>query len=52
MSNSPAGAFQPDFEHAFIEWVLTTTPDYRAFLAAIGEGGVMRAALGAQRLAG
>jgi hypothetical protein len=27
----PTG-FRPDFEHAFIEWVLTTTPEYRQWL--------------------
>ena len=27
----PAG-FRPDFEQAFLEWILTTTPEYRHFL--------------------
>ena len=30
--------FKPDFEAAFIEWVLMTTPEYRQFLARIGYG--------------
>lgn len=28
--------FRPDFEAAFIEWVLVTTPEYRAFLRDLG----------------
>lgn len=27
--------YRPDFDTAFIEWVLVTTPEYRAFLLAI-----------------
>lgn len=37
---------------AFIEYVLTTTPEYRAFEEALGAGGMVRAALGITRLAG
>jgi len=37
---------------AFIEYVLTTTPEYRRFEKALGIGGKLRAALGAMRLAG
>lgn len=33
-----------DFEKARIEWVLVTTPEYRAFMAALGYDGVMGAA--------
>jgi len=36
----------------FIEWVLTTTPEYRRFEKALGLGGKIRAALGVTRLAG
>lgn len=36
----------------FVEWVLMTTPEYRDFLAALGAGGIARAALGVTRLAG
>lgn len=36
--------FKPDFEKAFIEYVLVTTPEYRKFLAALGKHGVMGAA--------
>lgn len=54
-----------DFERAYIEWVLVTTPEYRAFLAALGYHGILgaaklnteeqqhaRAALGVNRIAG
>lgn len=54
-----------DFEKAKVDWVLVTTPEYRAFLAALGYGGIMgaarlnsdeqaraRAALGARKIAG
>lgn len=36
----------------FIEYVLTTTPEYRQFEEALGVGGKVRAALGITRLAG
>jgi hypothetical protein len=44
--------FKCDFDAAFIEWVLVTTPEYRQFCAALGAGGIMRQAMGVQRLAG
>jgi hypothetical protein len=69
--NRPIG-FKCDFEPyegerggAFVEFVLVTTPEYRNFLAAIGQAGILgaallqsdqqqaqRKALGVQRLAG
>lgn len=36
---------------ALIEYVLTTTPEYRRFEEALGAGGIARAALGVTRLA-
>lgn len=46
--------YEPDAGRggAFIEYVLTTTPEYRAFELALGEGGKVRAALGVARMAG
>lgn len=44
--------FKPDFEAAFIEWVLVTTPEYRTFMQAMGAGGMYRQAMGVSRLAG
>lgn len=37
---------------AFVEYVLTSTPEYRAFEEALGAGGMVKAALGVTRLAG
>ena len=36
--------YKCDFDRAYVEWVLVTTPEYRAFLAALGHAGVMGAA--------
>lgn len=36
--------FKCDFEHAMIEYVLVTTPEYRAFLAGLGFKGIMQMA--------
>jgi hypothetical protein len=36
--------FKCDFEKAELEWVLTTTPEYRRFMAALGHAGIMGAA--------
>jgi hypothetical protein len=44
--------FKCDFDKAFIEFVLTGTPEYRRFEKALGLGGKYRAAIGAARLAG
>lgn len=37
--------FKCDFEHAIIEWVLITTPEYRGFLAAMGKDVLLELAL-------
>lgn len=45
--------FKCDFDGAFIEFVLTSTPEYRRFEAALGENGdMLKIALGTMRLAG
>jgi hypothetical protein len=44
--------FKCDFELAGIDYVLTTTPEYRRFLQALGSDGIMRSALGNLRIAG
>lgn len=36
--------YKCDFDNTTIDWVLVTTPEYRAFLAALGHHGVMGAA--------
>jgi hypothetical protein len=43
--------FKCDFEKAGIDFVLTTTPEYRRFLEKLGADGIMRNALGNLRLA-
>lgn len=43
--------FKCDFEKAGIDFVLCTTPEYRAFLAALGSKGILRNATGGLRLA-
>jgi hypothetical protein len=37
--------FKVDFDHAAIEWVLVTTPEYREFLMKLGGGGILKQAL-------
>jgi hypothetical protein len=44
--------FKCDFEKAGFDYVLTTTPEYRRFLQALGSDGIMRSALGNLRIAG
>lgn len=36
--------FKPNFEFAHIEWVLVTTPEYRAFLLKLGAGNIIQLA--------
>ena len=36
--------FKCDFEKAELEWVLTTTPEYRKFMASLGRHGIIGAA--------
>lgn len=43
--------FRCDFDSAVIDFVLTTTPEYRHFLHKLGHDGIMRNALGGLRLA-
>jgi hypothetical protein len=44
--------FKPDFEMAWLDFVLCTTPEYRGFLKRLGSDGIARSALGNLRLAG
>lgn len=44
--------FRLDFEGAFVEYVLTTTPEYRRFVSSLRQSGeLMRIAMGTRRLA-
>lgn len=36
--------FKCDFDAAFIEWVLVTTPEYREWMSKLGAGRIMRLA--------